>query len=352
MNQPPIPKSILELGYPLKVYGHKARLLDHILDLTPRDAKTICDLFSCTGIVGWTYKREFGARIISNDIRMYSYLQNRSLVANNSSILTDRHIHLLLSPNSRSEHHILRHYLKIYGKRNADFLDNWAASISKLDDPLIRDIAAYTPIAAIILHLKYDSQNYSADGTLTGDQSFDDVDLESETLAFARQRMPALLHDNGAVNEVYNEDAVTLISRIDADVVYGDSPYCARAGRYLEDAKHVEALARIMTGSGATIRNAFTSRLPYPPHTNFGARGSALMGFGMLLKRARHIKTFIISYNTTSRIDPSEIVRLARALGWDANQEDSVDYSRPTTKPGGDTDTKEVFIVCRGRGRS
>jgi adenine-specific DNA methylase len=345
MNQPPIPKSIL--GYPLKVYGHKARLLDHILALVPADTRTFCDLFSCTGVVGWTLKRELGARIISNDIRRYAYLQLRSLVANNTTILTDSHLDLLLRPNAESEHYFLRCYSTIYGKRNADFLDTWAANIPQLDNALLRDIAAYVPIAAISLRLKYASQNYSVSGTLTGDQSFVDVDIESDTLTFARQRMPSLLHDNGAVNEVYNEDAVTLISRIDADVAYLDSPYCARGGSYCEETKHVEAASRIMTGHGATIENAFTSRLPYPPYTNFVARSAALMGFGMLLKRARHIARLIISYNTTSQIAPAEIVRIARSAGWDANEETTVDYFRPTTTKGADNKTQEVLIVCK-----
>lgn len=350
MSQPPIPNLIRK--YPLKVYGHKARLLDPILALIPRSTRTFCDLLGCTGVVGWTIKRELGARIITNDIRRYAYLQLRALVANNTTVLTEDDLATLRRSNQRSEHHVLRCYPEIFGKRNADFLDQWATNIPLLKSSLSQDIAAFVPIATVASRLMFDSQNYTPLGTLTGDQSFKDVDVEAETLAFARHRMPSLLHGNGAKNEVFSEDAVTLISRITAEVAYLDFPYCTRAGRYLEDMKFVECLSRIMTGHGATITNPFTSRLPYPPHTNFGTRGTALMGFSTLLQRARHIRLLIISYNTTSQIAPSEIVRLAQMHGWIAKIETTIKYPRPTTKKGKNTDTQEVLIVCRGRGQS
>ena len=349
MNQPPISNLIRK--YPLKVYGHKFRLLGHILALIPPSTRTFCDLLGCTGVVGWKIKQALGATITSNDVRQYAYLQLRALVANNTTVLTEDDLATLRRSNPRNEHNVLRCYPEIFGKRNADFLDLWASNIPLLKNTLSQDIAAFVPIATIASRLMFDSQNYTPLGTLTGDQSFKDVDVEAETLDFARRRMPSLLHDNGAKNEVFSEDAVTLISRINADVAYIDSPYCTRAGRYLEDMKFVESLSRIMTGHGATITNPFTSRLPYPPHTNFGTRGSALMGFSTLFQRARHIPRLIISYNTTSQIAPSEIVRLAQMHGWIAKIETTIKYPRPTTKKGKNTDTQEVLIVCRGRGR-
>jgi hypothetical protein len=157
--------------YPLKIYGHKLRLLDKILPLIPSDTQTVIDLFAGSGIVAWAAKQQ-GMQVISNDIRRYSFLAQRTIVANNRHYLKKKDLRCLLQLTRNCKNYAEQYYLKVFGQTNCHFLDNWAANVEHLDCSIKKDIAVFIPIACVNSHLNYAAINWSPVGTLTGYQNF------------------------------------------------------------------------------------------------------------------------------------------------------------------------------------
>jgi adenine-specific DNA methylase len=167
-------------------------------------------------VVSWFFKSK-GYRVLSNDVMRFPALTLRATVGNNDTVLSGDDLCLLMEPNSTRGDYIHRFYAETFGNANSLFLDNWAANIPMISNPMKRQLAVFVPIACITKPLaKYAPIHWTALGTITG----------------YRHLLPQLICDNGLVNDVFNEDSVDLVSRIDADVLYLDPPYACRSGEY------------------------------------------------------------------------------------------------------------------------
>ncbi|MFH0921045.1 MAG: hypothetical protein V1913_11870, partial [Fibrobacterota bacterium] len=151
--------------------------------------------------------------------------------------------------------------------------------------------------------------------------------------------------NNHQKNEVFNEDAVGLIPKINADLLYIDSPYAARGGEYEHHLSWYDDLVQIFSGKANEIINPYDHKADLPLYIKFYNRETAFEGFIKIFQNSRHIPTLLISYNTTSDIDPEELVAIAHTQGRKTSIQ-YVDYNRPTTKKGKNTKTKEIFLTC------
>ena len=332
--------------YRMNFYGNKKNYLQNILDLIPPNTKTIADLFGGTGIVSWFLKFK-GYRIIANDVMRYPALRMKALVKNNSTLLDEGDLRHLCKDNPNRKDYIRRHYLKTFGEDNCRFLDNWAANVETLPDEMKRDIAVYVAIYCIAGHLKYAAVHWGRLGTLTGNQHFLKIDLKTEICQYALDTFPDFIFDNGQANDVFNEDAVGLVDKIQADVLYIDSPYCCRAGAYEGNYTFFDDLVSILSNKGELVDDPFDSKCELEPYTSFDSRSSALTGLAQIIKRSRHIPCIIISYNSTSKIDPDEIVTIAKVYRDDVESHVISDCNLPITQKGRNNRTNEHLIVCR-----
>jgi len=288
-------------------------------------------------------------RVVSNDIMNLPALKARVLIANNSVMLTEEDLVVLCRPNPNGQQFVQRYYGKILGDSNCAFLDRWASNIQLLADPQKRELAAFVAANQVLKHGKFCVATFTCLKTLTGYRNFWDIDLKEETLAFACDGLSRLIFDNGQVNDAHQSDAVEFISTVSADVAYVDSPYCCGGGEYERSLSFYDDLAVILSGQGNRVVNPYDYNADLPPYTHFEQRPSAIEGFGRLFNNSRHIPRLIVSYNTTSAIKPPELIALAEAAGWQVTSQEH-DSRRPTTKPGGDSHTKEVLLVCDRRG--
>ena len=284
-------------NYRTNFYGNKKNLLPQIADLIPKGAITVADLCSGTGVVSWFLKNQ-GFRTITNDIMRYPHFRHKAVIGNNNTYLDKDDLALLCEYFPFGREYIYEYYWKTFGENNCRFLENWAANIGQLSDPVKKDIAVFIPITVISKHLKYAAINFSPRGTLTGNQDLLDVDLEKEVCSYALEVFPGFIFDNGYHNECYQEDAVELVSRIEADVLYLDPPYCCRGGAYESCYAWLDDLASILSGHGEIIDNPFDAKSDLEPYTYFGTRKSAITGFAKLFERSRHSPYhFILQYD-------------------------------------------------------
>ena len=331
-----------------KFFGNKKTLLADIANLIPPEAKTIADIFSGTGIVSWFLKNQ-GYRVISNDIMGWPNMRLRALVANNVTTLTAEDVQRLCEPcpDSDKQKFITEYYGSSLGTENCDFLENWAGNLSRLADPIKRDIAIYVCIVCIARHINYFSIHFNALGELGGCQRLSRFNFKNEVCDYALQDFPAFVYDNGCQNECHNVDAIELVSQIKADVLYCDSPYASPAGSYETQFAFLDDLVTCLSNHGERIVDPYDNRSDLPKYANFGSRRSALSEFARLFDRSRHIPCLIVSYNTTSEISAKQIESIARAYQRKDISVHFIPRQRPTLVKGPMTTTEEVLMVCR-----
>lgn len=332
--------------FPLSIYGHKAALLEPILQLIPQDTEVFCDLFGGTGVVGYAVKKHRGARIIINDIMRFAHLRQKVLVANNGILLSDDDLTLLCSPNPHSRDDVSKMFSRVYGQENAGFLDRWASNIPLLPDPDKRDVAIFLPAVATLVKAEYAAIHFTRMGTLTGYQPFCNISMRDEIVSYATRILPTLIIDNGEQNKAFNEDAVGLVERIAADVLYVDSPYVCRAGRYEEDLAFFDDLVQLLSGNASRVLSPFDGNADLPPYNRFTRRDAALLGFWQIFRAANNVPLVIISYNTTSGLNVAEIENIAKANNRNV-ETILIPRPRPTCKKGGLAKTEEALVVCR-----
>lgn len=331
--------------YRTNFYGNKRALLSNIANLLPPETKTVADLFSGTGIVSWFLKHQ-GYKIIANDIMRYPFLRLRALIGNNGTTLTADDVQMLREPNADTQGFIQQYYARSLGQENCNFLETWANNIPRLTDPIKKDIAVYVCVTCISAHCKYATAHFNPLGVITGHQRHWEINLEREVCDYALQVFPEFICDNRQQNECHNMDALDLVSKVEADVLYLDPPYACRAGSYEGHYAFFDDLVSALCNKGATISDPYDSKSDLGLYTNFGSRTSAMTGLARLFDRCRHIPCVIFSYNTTSRISSDEIMRAARVYRKDINAQ-FIPRPRATTIKGNNTHTEEVLMVCR-----
>lgn len=338
--------------YRLNFYGNKKNLLPKIAAAIPEETETIADIFSGTGIVSWYLKHQ-GYRMISNGIMRYPCIRMRALVENQDTALSVEEIEMLCQRNDKTddeENYFHRYYRRTFGEENCRFLQTWASNMPKLTDPMKRDIAIYIPIVCISRYFSYAAIHWTTLGVPTGGKNLLNANLEKDVRKYALDIFPRFLFDNGQDNQVYNEDAVELVSKIDADVLYLDPPYAAKAGSQYEGNYSIfDDLVSILSGRGDSVVDPMDSKCELSPYTYFGTRKSALVGLAKMFERSSHIPTVIVSYNSTSSIDPEEIATLARMNGRDVEMRIFEDQYRPTVSKDAKGKTDEYLICCSAR---
>jgi adenine-specific DNA methylase len=84
------------IQYPVMFIGSKRRIVEDILEFTPKNIKSVVDIFAGSGVVGYFFKRA-GMKVVTNEI--YQYMRNihGAFIANQSTLLSDEDISSLMN---------------------------------------------------------------------------------------------------------------------------------------------------------------------------------------------------------------------------------------------------------------
>jgi adenine-specific DNA-methyltransferase len=186
-----------------------------------------CDLFAGTGIVGRTFK-PLVKELISNDVEFYSYILNRTYIANHTAIKDDSYIQQLneLAPKKGF---IYENYGEsgkadrlYFSEKNAQKIDAIRSQIEVWFAASEIDENRYFFLLASLLE--------SAD-KVANTASVYGAYLKKLKVSAKKELLllPALFEVNkGQTNKVFQQDANTLIKEIEGDILYLDPPYNAR----------------------------------------------------------------------------------------------------------------------------
>lgn len=292
----PLPKQVSAYP-PTRYMGSKSKLLQHIwAAASPFHFRTVVDLFSGSGIVGYLFKAQ-GKTVISNDYMAMSATFTKAMIENNHVTLPAKEAELLLLPNGESDHFVSRTFQGLYytDEENA-LIDTLRMNIAAMTDSYKHAIAMSALIRACT------KKRPRGIFTYTGNR-YDDGrrDLQiplSQQFLEAVETINQAVFDNGCHNLACNGDAMEL--QCDPpDLVYIDPPYFSPLSdnEYVRRYHFVEGLARDWKGVDIqqdTLTKKFRS---YP--TPFSTRKGAAEAFDALFQKYAD-SILIVSYSSNS----------------------------------------------------
>lgn len=263
--------------------------------------KSLCDLFAGSGAVGRAFKDEVDF-IISNDIEYYSYVLNYNALLGKSIHHSLYYIQTLneLKP---LEGLIYQHYCggsgcgRVYfSDLNGQKIDAWRQAIELYQD----DKNLYYFLLASLLE--------SADKVANTASVYSAFLKILKPLACKELVLEGLdFEPDEKFHQVFCEDANTLISKIEGDILYLDPPYNHRQYGANYHLLNTIALYDIFQPQGKTgVRNYESS--PYCKKKN------ALNALESLISEAK-FRYIFLSYNDEGLMVQEEIARMMQRYG-------------------------------------
>ena len=316
--------------------GNKHKLLGFIEDIVSEkcsEMKSFCDIFAGTGVVGERFNKP-EIKIISNDFLFTNYICLKTFLGINSALQKiSEKIDILNNLDVEKENYFSEHFGNTYFT-----LEN-ARKIGAIRQEIEKIAESEEEKAVLICSLVY-----AVDKVANTVGHYDAFRKDLDMLQPIKLLVPDINYTNNSNNEIYKEDANSLIRKISCDVLYIDPPYNSRqysdAYHLLENLAEwkqpdVEGVAKKMDRSH--IKSSYCLK-------------NATHAFEDLIKSA-NCKHILLSYNNTgeskdgrsnARINDREILRILKNKGEVEIFEK--DYKAFTTgKSNGDGNAERIF---------
>ncbi len=317
--------------------GNKHKLLGFIEDIVNEKCngfESFCDIFAGTGVVGSRFNRK-NIKVISNDILASNYFPIRTFLGVgrlNQGVVKEK-IDFLNSIETDEDGYFSTHFGDTYFT-----LEN-ARKIGAIREEIESIATSSEEKAALIASLLY-----AVDKVANTVGHYDAFRKRLDTIQPLRLLVPDVNLENNWNNEVYNEDANSLIRKLTPDVLYIDPPYNSRQ---YSDAYHL--LENLATWEKPVV-HGIAKKMDRDHLKSEYCLRSAPEAFADLIKNAR-CKHILISYNNTgeskdgrsnARITDEQIMKALKARGEvDVFERDYKAFS--AGRSNGDGHTERVF---------
>jgi adenine-specific DNA-methyltransferase len=267
--------------------------------------KVFCDLFAGTGAIGRAFKTE-SKKIIANDIEYYSYVLNKNYIENHEKLDGEELINEL-DQLEGAEGFIYNNYCLGSGSKRQYFSDENGKKIDAIrqkieewkKDEGINDNQYYFLLTSLLENADAVANTASVYGAYLKHLK----KSAQKTLILK----PAFFGLNEAEHKVYNEDANSLIERLDGDVLYLDPPYNAR--QYGSNYHLLNTIAKY----DEFIPNGKTGLRDYK-RSVYCQKNEVSKAFEKLIETAR-FKYIFLSYNNEGLMSEEEVRRIMESYG-------------------------------------
>lgn len=283
--------------------GSKERLIEWIYEHAPQGIDTFLDAFSGTSVVGYYFKNK-RKKVISNDFLKFNYHIANSVIKNKKTLLNKDDIDLLLSKNKNADSLIEDVFTDVFFERDqATFLDNFRANVELLANDVKKSLALAVMNRALtrkillghFAHLS--ALRYSRDQKRVKRNPTIARFLQELFLELVPQYNDAVF-DNGQENEVYCEDTIQLIPKLNnVDLVYFDPPYVGCHPDYQAFYHFLETFVQYWKD-----KEFINGTKQYYPKKDSGFvhKEEITDSFKKLFSASAHIPYWLISYNSES----------------------------------------------------
>lgn len=293
------------IGSKLKLLNFiHATIADNVPDLKD---KVFCDLFAGSGVVGLFFKH-LTKTVIANDLEFYSYILNRHYLCNTA---VDESLVAHLNNVPPVAGFIFDHYAingndgrMFFSERNAKKIDAVRMEIERMRATGdINEDTYYFALASLLESADKVANTTSVYGAYL-------KRIKASALKdFVLQPAKVGHSDNTKRNAVYNEDAGTLIEKIEGDVLYLDPPYNQR--QYGANYHLLNTIARYDTESFEPM--GVTGLRPYT-RSEYCSKRLAIAALDDLIRKA-NFQNIFLSYNDEGLIHPDDIASVMRRYG-------------------------------------
>ena len=292
---------------PTRFMGSKRKLLSEIWSVASQfKAKTVVDLFSGSGIVGYMFKAQ-GKAVVSNDYMAMSAVFTKAMVENNSVTLPLEEAKDLLVVHEESDHFVASTFKGLYyTDEENDLIDTLRTNIAAIKDEYKHAIAMSALIRACTKKRPRGIFTYT--GQRYNDGRKDLQKTLAQQFVEAVEAINQAVFDNGQINHSKQGDAMNLEVE-QADLVYIDPPYYSPLSdnEYVRRYHFVEGLACDWKGVEIQQHTQTKKFKSYP--TPFATRKGAADAFDRLFKKFAN-SILIVSYSSNSLPTQDEMVAM------------------------------------------
>lgn len=289
--------------------GSKSKLLSEIMAVADNfEYKSVLDLFSGSGIVGYMFKC-LGKKVISNDYMAMSATFTKAMVENSSVTLPLEEAKELLVKKTEPDHFVEERFAGLYFSDDDNkLIDILRTNIWAMEDEYKRAIAMTALIRACTKKRPRGLFTYVGLGEKYNDGRRDlQISMEQQFL----ENVDAVNHavfDNGCNNVSVWGDAMS-VSGKKPDLVYIDPPYYSPLSdnEYVRRYHFIEGLARDWKGVEFQENTKTKKFKSYP--TPFSSRDGAEAAFDSLFKKYKN-SILIVSYSSNSMPTKEEMIEI------------------------------------------
>ena len=320
-----------------------------IAQFIPEDANTVLDAFSGSQSIAYMLK-QLGKKVVTNDFLNFNNLIGKALIENPGYVLNEWDIHILFSENSDPiEFNLIEKLFSglFFVPEEAAFADSFRSNVHRLDNPYKRSLALAVMCRSITRkvtmgHFAHtQALVYAADpARVKRNRSL--IRPLKELFMELLPEYNAAVFDNNRENVSYNENILDLLPKLsEIDLAYFDPPYCNSHADYQSFYHLLETYVEYWKDK--KFING-TKRYEPKKYSGFDKNSEALSNLRLMFEHARHIPTWLISYNDRSypdidtmvgMIEPYRNVRIERKT-----------YSAGRGGKGSVAGSSEILLVC------
>lgn len=301
----------------MRYIGSKIRLLDQLSEFISKnvdgDEETFLDLFAGTSVVGNYFKSKY--TIYSNDILYFCFCLSKATIENSSKLEFSRlkqigitnpidYLNNLETQNEIGYYESAyttsgpegRMYFSVENGKKIDLIRNKIEDWKSLD--VINDFEYYYLISSLLEAVSLVSNTTGTYGAYL--KKWDKRALKPLKLEY----FP--ITNNKRKNIAYNEDANSLIKKINADIIYIDPPYNSR-----QYASNYHVLENIATHKKPLLYGV-TGLMNYDDKkSEYSMKSKVKIAFDELINNAncRHL---FLSYNSEGLLTEEEIYSILK----------------------------------------